>query len=156
MIKYSLICADEHAFASWFRSSADFDEQVRRALIECPVCQSTRVAKSVMAPSVVRRDGGTASSPPVSPGGGNGKGQSVALLDDSATRVRSALRELRDRIIENSTDVGPDFAEQARRMHEGDMPSRSIRGVTTPDEAKELVESGVPILPIPTLPDEQN
>jgi hypothetical protein len=155
MIKYSLTCDEKHVFTSWFRSSADYEEQARRGLVECPTCQSTRVGKAIMAPSVARRDRDQPahSSPQQEPEDG---GQPMALLDEGASKIRTALRELRDKIIESSTDVGDQFADQARRMHEGEIPTRAIRGRTSPDEARSLWDNGVPIMPIPMLPDDQN
>ena len=160
MIKYSVACDQAHIFTSWFRSSDDYDEQALRGLVECPTCQSTKVTKAVMSPNIARRDrphGATPKADGAAPSlEAADKPQALALLDDGSRHLRAALRDLRTKIMEASTDVGDQFAEQARRMHDGDIPQRPIRGQTTLDEARALWEGGVPVMPIPTLPEDQN
>ena len=80
----------------------------------------------------------------------------VALLDEQHRQLRSAIAELHARIAETSVDVGDRFADEARAMHEGETPARSIRGAATLEEAKELWEDGIPVLPIPVLPEDRN
>jgi hypothetical protein len=80
----------------------------------------------------------------------------MALLDERQQAMRAMIRELHQKITENSVDVGSSFPEEARRMHEGETPQRSIRGQATFEEAKALVEDGIPVLPIPTLPEDRN
>jgi hypothetical protein len=154
MIKYSLVCERGHEFESWFRSASDFDEQAQRALVECPTCRSTRVAKAIMSPSVVRRDR-AASAPPARPSSDQPE-QPVVLLDEQSRRLRASIKDLHEKIAQTTVNVGDQFVDQARRMHEGELPVRGIRGQATLEEAKSLWESGAPVLPIPQLPDEQN
>jgi hypothetical protein len=160
VIKYLLGCASGHEFESWFRASADFDAQARAGEIACPICGSIDVVKQPMAPSVVtkraqleteRPSSGTAAAPaaprvpaPV-PGGG---AEGVA--------VREALRAFTQKIIESSEDVGPRFAEEARKMHFGETEEREIRGSSTLEEARELAEDGVPFGLLPVLPEDLN
>ena len=82
--------------------------------------------------------------------------QPVALLDESQQALRAMVRDLHEKLTENSTDVGDRFTSEARDMHSGDAPIRAIHGRATLDEAKALVEEGVPVMPLPTLPDEWN
>lgn len=149
MIKYALVCESGHEFESWFPDSAAFDRLARRGQVECPRCGSPRVRKAVMAPSVARRDRGAAEA-------GEARPAAVALLDEKQSRLRALLREARREMIASSEDVGDRFVEEARAIHEGLAPAKAIRGEAKPEEARALIEDGVPILPIPTLPDERH
>jgi hypothetical protein len=155
MIKYALICDKAHEFESWFASSEAFDQQVKRGLVTCPFCDSAKVAKAIMAPRVMRTDNVSRHAVPVldEPAA---SAKSVALLDDKAQALRSMMRELRQKIVESTDDVGKDFADEARKMHQGETPQRSIRGETTLDEARALLEDGIDILPIPGVADERH
>jgi hypothetical protein len=162
MIKYSLVCDRDHEFESWFPGADAFDTQLKRGFVECPVCQSKVVSKALMAPSVStsRRKRSlraaaasevmSASTPaPAAPA-------PMALLDEKQREMRAMIRELHQKLTENSTDVGEKFATEARAMHDGDTPTRSIHGKATFEEAKALAEDGIPVLPLPPLPDERN
>ncbi|MGA2792860.1 MAG: DUF1178 family protein [Roseiarcus sp.] len=149
MIKYALACEKDHSFESWFPDSGSYETQARRGLIACPVCASTRVAKAIMAPAIV--GGQKAERRPI-----EASPAPVALLDERQRRLREMARHLRDEIVANTDDVGRKFPEEARAIHEGDAPARSIRGQATPDEARALIDEGVGVLPLPFLPDEFN
>jgi hypothetical protein len=148
MIKYALSCDKAHSFESWFPNSESYDVQARRGLIACPECGSARVSKAIMAPAIVggekRRKREEAPAAP------------VALLDERQQRLREIARQLRQEIIANSDDVGAKFPEEARAIHDGDAPARSIRGQATAEEARALIEDGVGVLPMPFLPEEFN
>jgi hypothetical protein len=146
MIKYSLVCEKDHTFESWFPDSASFDRLAAGGLISCPECHSSRVAKAMMAPAVVG-----AKKRSVEPAPAN-----VALIDERQQRLREMAKELRQVIMTKTEDVGPRFPEEARAIHAGDAPQRSIRGQATAEEARALVEEGVSVLPIPHLPEEFN
>jgi hypothetical protein len=147
MIKYSLVCDQGHDFESWFASGASYDSQARRRLIACPLCQSQKVAKALMAPSIagVRKN----ALPPEAP-------VPVALLDERQQKLRAVGRQLRAEIEKNTVDVGGDFSRIARAIHEGDEPERSIRGQASFEEVRALIEDGIGVLPLPMLPDEIN
>lgn len=130
MIKFSLKCANHHSFESWFQSGAAFDSLRARGMVACPVCGQTDVAKALMAPAVSTTDAPAA--PPV----------------DSSERIKA----LRTEVEANSNYVGSDFATQARAMYLGDIPDRPIHGEARVDEAKALIDDGVPILPLPFVP----
>ena len=161
MIKYALVCEAKHEFESWFPDSSAFDTQAKRGFVTCPVCNSARVSKAIMSPNVARKDRiaakavvEEASTPPVETA--PEPQQPVALLDERATALRAAIRELRSKIIEDSVDVGDQFPAEARKIHDGDAPARSIRGQASLEEARALIEDGIPLMPIPSLPEERN
>jgi hypothetical protein len=141
MIKYALVCESEHSFESWFPDSQSYEIQSRRGLIACPECNSTRVVKAIMAPAVA------AGRTPVVP---------LTLLDERQRQMREFANRLRKEIIANTDDVGERFPSEARAIHEGDAPARSIRGQATLDEARALIEDGIGVLPLPFPPDDRN
>lgn len=162
MIKYTLVCDNAHEFESWFAGSESYEEQARRGFVECPFCQSTKVSKAIMAPNVARKDRETAKAeaPAEAPAAKTAAPapapQSVALLDEKQQHLRAMIRELHEKIVASSDDVGASFPEEARKMHEGEAPVRSIRGQASFEEARSLIEDGIPVLPIPDLPEERN
>ena len=155
MIKYSLVCDAAHEFESWFPGSESYEEQARRGFVECPHCQSTKVSKAIMAPNVARKDRDAAPAEPATPAPPAAP-QPVALLDEKQQHLRAMIRDLHEKIVASSDDVGESFPEEARKMHEGETPARSIRGKASFEEARALLEDGIPVLPIPDLPEERN
>jgi hypothetical protein len=143
MILYSLICAEGHAFDSWFRDSAAYDRQAEQGAAICPVCGSPKVSKAIMAPHVARHVARRAEAAPGPP-----------LHDERHSALRAMIRELRETIAAATVDVGDAFPEEARRMEEGETEQRAIRGRASFEEAKALLEEGIEILPIPVLPGE--
>ncbi len=163
MIKYALICEARHEFESWFSDSQAFEAQARRGLVDCPHCGSTRVEKALMAPSVSTSKrkarnslAQMAEAHATAPEAAAPAAQSMALLDDKQRAVRDMLRDLHRKIAETTVDVGARFVDEARRMHDGETPARAIRGQASFEQAKELWEEGVPVMPIPALPDDRN
>ncbi len=138
MIRYSLACALDHEFEGWFGASADFDDQSERGLIGCPVCGSTDVRKAIMAPAVV----------------GAKKGDVNSTAEHRAM-VMQAMEAVRDHVETHFDDVGDTFASEARAIHEGRSEQRGIYGQASPKEVKDLVEDGVPVLPMPPKPVEK-
>jgi hypothetical protein len=126
-----LQCPHGHRFEGWFASADDFESQLSRKLVECPICGATEVSRM---PSAPRLNLSGASS--VQPAADTGELQAHAMR---------ALREL----LEKTENVGERFAEEARRIHYNEAPARSIRGVTTPEDAKALVEEGIDVMPLP-------
>ena len=161
MIRYALACDKGHVFESWFQNSAAYDTQVKAALITCPICNSAKVEKTLMAPGVVgakKRAGAPPASPP-SPRPAADTADTatpVAMMSPQEQEFRKKLKELRDHLTKNADYVGQKFPEEARKMHYGDIEHRSIYGEATPDQAKELHEEGVEFHPLPVLPDERN
>ncbi len=136
MIRYSLRCADGHAFESWFQSASAFDELSGRGLVSCAICGGSEVTKAMMAPRVTSKDEAKVARP----------------LSQPRHPAEEALRAMREHVEKNSTYVGGNFAREARAMHVGDAPEKIIHGEANPQEAKALIEDGVPILPLPVLP----
>jgi len=162
MIRYSLICERKHDFEIWFKNSADFDKQSKRGLVACPACGSAKVEKAIMAPSLgrgSRKNADTAmpevAPAPEAPAPAENK-TPMAMVSPQERELRAKLKELRDHLTKNAENVGGKFPEEARKMHYGETEHRSIYGVASPDEAKDLLEEGIECHPLPVLPDERN
>jgi hypothetical protein len=159
MIRYALACDKGHAFESWFQSSAAYDKQLKRGLVTCPVCNSAKVEKAIMAPQLSgtkkRGDALTQQqvAPPATPPEASAP---VAMVSPQERELRKKLKELREHLVKNADYVGKKFPEEARKMHYGDIEHRSIYGEASPDQAKELHEEGIEFHPLPVLPDERN
>lgn len=156
MIHYQLRCSADHSFDGWFRDSAAFDAQASRGLVECPACGDTRVNRALMAPRIVKSrpvlDGKTgevtAAPPAPAPDQPVAAKAGVAMPD----KVRAALQRLRAEVERDCHHVGPEFAEEARRIHRGEAGPRAIYGDATPEQAEELADEGIPVARIPWLP----
>ncbi len=127
MIRYALKCEAGHAFESWFKSAGAYEALRGAGHVACPDCGSAAVEKELMAPAVA-------------------SGQARA-----ADRA-AALAELKRKVEENADYVGMNFVAEARAMHAGERPERSIYGEARPEEAIALLEEGVPVAPLPFLP----
>jgi hypothetical protein len=147
MIHYALVCASDHAFEGWFRSSGDFDRQAGAGQVACPVCGSVEVARGLMAPSV---RSGRAVAPAAA---GAAPAEPAAPVEAPASEP---LRELRARVVENADYVGSRFADEARRIHYGETEHRGIYGEATAEEAKSLADEGITCHPLPVIPDDRN
>ena len=133
MIKYALQCDQEHAFEGWFGSSADYDDQAARGLVECPFCASHAVRKAIMAPAVA---------------GTKARGE-PALPAQAQTMMMEAMSQVRAHVEKNFDYVGDRFAREARDIHEGRSEERGIYGEAKPHEVKALVEDGIKVAPLP-------
>ena len=141
MIRFSLCCEHDHDFDGWFRDNADFDKQNKRGLVSCPVCNSPKVEKALMAPSVQTAR----------------KRDKVALsMNAEQKQLMGKLKELTDKMRQNADYVGDKFPEEARKIHFGETDPRGIYGEASPDEVKELLDDGVEIMPLPNIPDDTN
>lgn len=136
MIRYTLNCTAEHSFDSWFQSAEAFDGLLQSGHVSCPICGLTSVEKSLMAPAV--QPGRNAATAP--------------SLRQPASAQEAAFAALRAQVEANSEYVGVNFVSEARAMHDGDAPERSIYGEARPEEAIKLLEEGVPIAPLPFMP----
>ena len=128
-----LRCTHGHGFEGWFASNDEFEAQLARKLIECPVCGDTAIVKLLSAPRL--NLGGAAEPVP-------------AAQPSPEARWLRAVREL----IAATEDVGPRFADEARRMHYGETAARGIRGQATREEAVELIDEGISVMALPALP----
>lgn len=159
----NLQCSRQHSFEGWFGSEDDFQGQLAGGLIECPLCADKGIHKLPSAPRL--NFGGhpapqTASANPgqaAPPSAVGVPNQAVArspeLVPDGIPPAAQAafLKALR-LVVANTEDVGQRFADEARRMHYGEVEARNIRGQTSAREAVELLEEGIEIMPLPMLP----
>jgi hypothetical protein len=148
MIHYQLRCSADHEFDGWFKDSASFDLQARRGLLECPECGTTDVSRAMMAPMVPRKRE-SAPPPPSAPA----KDTAVAVRPGAMpAKIVAALQRLRAEVEQNCTYVGDAFAEEARRIHNGESDKRGIYGETTDEQAERLAEDGIAVARIPWIP----
>ena len=152
MIRYALACEQAHAFESWFPSSTAYDDQAARGLVRCPVCDSMKVEKQIMAPALGRSEERAPVPAPTAPPAP----QPVALLSEKEQAFRAMLRAVREHVERTADYVGPGFATEARRMHEGEIEHRSIYGEASADEVRALHEDGIDVHPLPLLPDDRH
>ena len=134
MIKYRLICEQNHEFDGWFAGSDAFDLQVGAGEVACPYCETTKVQKALMSPSVVtskrKKSGGTSPT-------------------EAVEEVQMFMSKMREHVETNFDYVGDQFADEARRIHYGEADEREIYGEATLDEAKDLIDEGVSVAPLP-------
>jgi len=151
MIHYQLQCSHAHEFDGWFKDSATFDRQAKRGLVECPICGDTKVTRALMAPAVSTREHVAQAPTPVEP-------LVPATVEPAPppqrmpAQVVAMLQRMRAEVEKNCDYVGPEFAEEARRMHRGESDRRGIYGETTKDQAEALAEEGIEIASIPWVP----
>ncbi len=145
MIHYNLRCKDGHEFDGWYKDSAAFDRLAKRGLVECPHCGATKVERALMTPAVPKKSSQLPEPPPSVPakvtrkkGGGR-----------MPAEVRAMLQRLRAEVERNCDYVGPEFADEARKIHRGESEKRGIYGETTPAEAESLAEEGIEVSSIP-------
>jgi hypothetical protein len=153
MIRYSLHCDRGHTFESWFQSSSAYESQEKRKLVNCPVCGSAKVERSIMAPQIVSKKGDSnrqiqSNDVPVP--------APPAEITAQERELRAKLKELRDHLVKNADNVGGRFPDEARKMHYGDIEHRPIYGEASPEEARSLIDEGVEVSPLPVLPDDRN
>ena len=156
MIVFDLHCAHGHRFEGWFSSSSDFEDQQERGLVSCPQCGVEEVSKAPMAPAVPAK-GNTQT--PAAPAMSEDRPVSNTPMPAEVQQAMQKLAEAQQKALEKSTWVGKDFAAQSREMHYGERDESAIHGQASLEEAKALVDEGVPIAPLPfpiTPPDELN
>lgn len=146
MICYSLKCAGGHRFESWFQSSDAFDTLSAAGMVECPECGLGEVTKAMMAPRLGQKD-----TPPAVPAPTAAAKPTLSLAGGGG-EVEKAIRRLKTLVESHSDYVGSAFAQEARRIHAGEAPERSIHGEARADEARALAEDGIPVLPLPFQP----
>ncbi|RLP26623.1 DUF1178 family protein [Mesorhizobium sp. YM1C-6-2] len=141
MIRFSLICDQDHEFEAWFRNNDDFDKQKKRGFVECPACGSKKVGKALMAPAVST---------------GRRQEKIALAMNEMQKKAMAEIKALSEKIRENADYVGDKFAEEARKIHFGEADARGIYGEATLEEAKSLAEDGVGFMPIPVFPEDRN
>ena len=138
MIVFDLICDNQHTFEAWFKDSKTFDRQRRKKQVICPVCDSTKVEKALMAPNIATaqsKERAESSRKPV-----------------MAANMMKMLSEARKMVEEKCDYVGPKFAEEARKIHHGEVDKRDIYGEATKEETEELREEGIEFGELPWVP----
>lgn len=135
-----LQCSQSHVFEGWFASESDFLSQLGRGLVECPLCADKVIAKRLSAPRL--NLGATPSRDPVA----TDAQELVPVASQSA--LQDAWLQLARRIVAQTDDVGTGFAEEARRMHYGEIPERGIRGQATREQTQALEEEGIAVMPL--------
>jgi hypothetical protein len=134
-----LQCAHSHVFEGWFASEDDFQDQQARGLVQCPLCGDASISKKLSAPRLNLSGAGS---------DGAATQQALALHDPEQAQMAQAWLEMGRRLLAETTDVGSQFAEEARKIHYGEAPERSIRGQTSVREARELLDEGISVLPL--------
>lgn len=159
MIQFSLKCENDHRFDSWFQSGDAFDKLKTAGMVSCAICGSTHVEKAIMAPRVRPARSAAAPIPTAPPSPAPTSPQSSVpaqtqrqSLSAPQNAAEHTLAELRRKIEQNSEYVGEKFVSEARAMHDGDSPERAIYGEAKLDDAKQLIEDGIPVMPLPFLP----
>lgn len=144
MIVFDLSCKNAgHVFEIWFGSSADYEDQKARGLVSCPYCGSTDVDKAVMAPNVSPKGNARSDTPSATiPAAAN------TPTPEQFKTMGAKLAEIQGKMLEGSDYVGAKFADEARSMHLGEQDARPIHGQTSIEEAKALIEEGVPVAPL--------
>ena len=133
MIKYSLICDNDHVFEAWFSDSESFEKQNKKNLISCLICSSTKIKKDIMAPRI-----------------SSGK-QKNNRLNQKKDKIEMILNKVRKHVESNFDYVGDKFADEARAIHYGEKEEREIYGETSIDDAVELIEEGINVEPLPGI-----
>ena len=133
MIRYQLVCKKNHGFEGWFRDSAAYDTQAKKGLLSCPTCNSKSVKKAPMAPAVSKKS-------------------ELAEAATKAKAMREWVTQVRAQVERDAEYVGDRFADEARAIHLGDAKERQIYGEASLKDARDLIEEGIPVAPIPSLP----
>ena len=175
MIKYQLICDQNHEFEGWFQGSAAYDDQAANGLLRCPLCDSDQVKRALMTPNLASPKGRKltassaadhlpatepaasvpAASAPVPPSHAAAPGRAPVIRAEQAQAYGAALaelRQLRQKIINGCRDVGDNFAEEARKIHYGEAEAEGIYGQATTEERESLKDEGIEIFDMPWVP----
>lgn len=153
MIQYALKCAEGHRFDSWFKSAEAFDKLAAAGMVQCAVCGSDQVEKAMMTPRVRPGRKAAETAPETAPESAPAPAPAPERpLSQPASAAEQAIAELRRKVEANSDYVGSNFASEARAMHQGETPERPIYGEAKPEEARALIEEGVPVTPLPFTP----
>ena len=134
MIRYSLKCDKDHTFKSWFDGAQAFEKLEKAKMLSCSVCGSSHVERAIMAPQV-----------------STSRSQTTGPLSAPASPAEQAFADMRKKIEAGSENVGENFATEARAMHDGKSSRRSIFGEAKIEDAKALIEDGVPVIPLPWI-----
>lgn len=151
MIHYDLRCSDGHDFDGWYKDSAAFDRLAKRGLLECPHCGDTKVERALMRPAVPKKGNAMVPLPPV-PVPSPAPAQEAVANGPMPAKMRAMLQKMRAEVEKHCDYVGPQFAEEARKIHRGESDKRGIYGETTPEQAEALADEGIEFSRIPWVP----
>lgn len=149
MIHYQVRCSLGHEFDGWFKDSGTFDRQVKRGLVECPMCGDRGVVRALMAPALPRAAAPPAPLSPAPAAEAKKEPGKVVSTGKMPDQMRAALQRMRAEIESNCDYVGPAFADEARRIHRGESERRGIYGEASQEQAEALSEEGIPVSRIP-------
>ena len=155
MILYRLRCSKGHEFESWFKDSKTYERQEKKSLVGCAVCGDAKVARAIMAPRIGKKGKAAEVEAPVpapAPAPTPEQQQMAALARKMPKELREALMKVRAEVEKHCDYVGPQFAEEARKMHRGESDKRGIYGETSPEQAEQLSEEGIQVAQIPWVP----
>ena len=138
MIRFSLKCSQDHNFESWFQSSEAYEKLANSGMLTCIDCGDSHIVKSLMTPKLSTK-----------------KTKIKNSLTTPLNDKEKALAKLKAEVEKNSDYVGMNFANEARAMHDGEQPRRSIYGEARPEEAKALIEEGIQVATLPFMPKRQ-
>ena len=138
MIKYNLICKCGQTFESWFLNSSEFDSLLKKKLVKCIYCESSKVKKSVMAPNLPS------------------KSNKISKKNKAEKDIKKQLLNFRKYIEKNCKNVGENFTREARNIHYDKKTSQGIYGKATPEETSELLEEGIDVATIPWVDKSEN
>lgn len=154
---FDLQCDEQgHLFEGWFASHENYDEQQARGLVSCPMCGANKVSKRLSAPHLnvshlkapqTPQQTAPQTAPQAASGGSGGQSTDMARLQ------AAVLKQVRD-MVRKAENVGPRFAEEARRIHDGEADERPIRGTSTPEERQALSEDGIDFMALPDILDD--
>ena len=140
MIKYNLICENNHEFESWFANSKEFEKLNKRKLLECIFCSSKTINKSIMAPMVsIAKE----------------NNEELKIYESSLKKEKEKLINIRKYIEKNFEYVGENFSKKVREIYYDKKKKKTIYGITSPEERRELKEAGIDLLSIPWV-DKEN
>lgn len=141
---FNLQCEHGHAFEGWFGSEEDYRAQTERGLLACPVCETAAVQRLPSAPrlSLGQAEPPQKRQPPAAPA-------ADWPMSPEHQKVQELWMQAVRHVLANTEDVGSRFAEEARRIHYGEVEHRNIRGQTTPDEVQALNDEGVEVFSLP-------
>jgi hypothetical protein len=163
MIHYNVRCSHDHEFDGWYKDSAAFDQLAKRGLLECPVCGDVKVQRAMMAPAVSTRQALPAPPQTPSPPAPTPAPETAPTVQPPTPPVtmaggplpdqmRAMLQRMRAEVEKRCDYVGPSFAEEARKIHNGDAEPRGIYGEATPEQAEALADDGIEVARIPWVP----
>jgi hypothetical protein len=162
---FDLQCSNSHVFEGWFGSHEDYDSQQARGLVTCPVCQSDTITKRLSAPrlnvghfsdsqiAAESNSGGSSQSTSTALSVAAQQAQSVVAASPELAQIQAAVMVQMREFIRKTENVGDRFADEARKIHEGESEERPIRGTATQEERESLAEDGIAVVALPDFLD---